>query len=106
MGDEKKSGNVFGEILGCLILILAVFAILIWFILKPKLEEAGYSFTSISEKASEIKEKVSETMHDATDKFKESKHKVKDAGEEIKDNADEKIDEAKAKDYSKTPIYE
>jgi cytoskeletal protein RodZ len=102
MADEKKSGNIFGEILGCLILIIAIFAVLIWFILKPKLEEAGYSFTSISEKATAIKEKVSETMRNTTDSFQKNKEEAKETVENVKDTADEKVNEAK----NKTPVYE
>ena len=95
MAEGKKTGNVFSEVLGCLILIIAVIAVLVWFILKPKMEEAGYSFAGISEKASNIKDKVSETVRDAADKYKDTKDKVKDKTDEAKENISEKVEEVK-----------
>jgi Sec-independent protein translocase protein TatA len=93
MGDAKKGGSSFGEILGCLILIIAILAILGWFLLKPKMEEAGYSFSGIKEKASNISEKVVKTVRNTTDNVKEIKddtvEKSSDTKEDIKDAVDE-----------------
>jgi hypothetical protein len=106
MAEEKKSGNLFGEVVGCLILVIAIIAVLFWFILKPKLEEAGYSFSGISEKASNIKETVSETFSNAADKYRDTKNKVKDKTDEAKDNIGETVDGMKKSNSSKTPVYE
>jgi len=106
MAEAKKSGNVFGEVVGCLILVIAVIVVLFWFILKPKLEEAGYSFSGISEKASNIKETVSETFSNAADKYRDTKSKVNDKTDEAKDKIDETVDGMKKNNSSKTPIFE
>ena len=106
MADAKKSGNVFGEVVGCLILVITVIVVVFWFIVKPKLEEAGYSFSGISEKASSIKESVSETLHDAADKYRDTKSKVKDKTDETKDKIDDTVDGMKKNNSSKTPLFE
>jgi hypothetical protein len=106
MADAKKSGNIFGEVVGCLILVIAVIVVLFWFILKPKLEEAGYSFSGISEKASNIKESVSETFNNAADKYRDTKSKVNDKTDEAKDKIDDTVDGIKKSNSSKTPIFE
>ncbi len=106
MAEGKKSGNVFGEVVGCLILVIAVLTVLFWFILKPKLEEAGYSFSGISEKASSLKETVSETFSNVADKYHDTKSKVNDKTDEAKDKVDETVDGMKKNNSSKTPIFE
>ncbi|MFA6103427.1 MAG: hypothetical protein WCV67_10695 [Victivallaceae bacterium] len=106
MADAKKSGNVFGEVVGCLILVIAVLVVLFWFLLKPKLEEAGYSFSGISEKASNIKESVSETFSNATDKYRDTKNKVKDKTDDAKDKIDDTVDGMKKNNSSKIPLFE
>ena len=106
MAEGKKSGNAFGEIVGCLILVITIIAVLFWFILKPKLEEAGYSFSGLSEKASNLKETVSGTFSSAADKYRDTKSKVKDKTDEAKDNLDETVDGMKKNNSSKTPIFE
>ena len=106
MADAKKSGNIFGEVVGCLILVITVIAVIFWFIVKPKLEEAGYSFSGISEKASSMKESVSETLRDAADKYRDTKSKVQDKTDEAKDKIDDTVDGMKKNNSSKTPVFE
>lgn len=86
MAEEKKGGR-FGEVLGCLILIIAVIAVLFWFLLKPKLEEAGYSFTGLSEKASDLGKGVSGALRETVDKYKDTREKAAAKAEETQDIA-------------------
>lgn len=106
MADAKKSGNIFGEVVGCLILVITAIVVIFWFIVKPKLEESGYSFSGISEKASSIKESVSETLHDAASKYQDTKSKVKDKSDETKEKIDDTVDGMKKNNSSTIPVFE
>ncbi len=106
MAETKKKGNIFGEVAGCMILVIAIVFVLFWFLLKPKLEEAGYSFSGISEKASNAKDTISATFREATDKYLDTKDKVKNSADETNTKIDDTVDEMKKNNLSSTPVFE
>ena len=60
--DSQKTGNSCGFSLGCLVIIVAVLAIIFFIFLKPALENAGYSYGDLEDKLFDLRDKTSETL--------------------------------------------
>jgi len=87
--DSKKTGNSFGFSIGCLIIIVAVAAVIFFLFLKPVLEEAGYSYDDLKEKVFDFKDKTNNALEKTDKIYQDSKEKYKD----IKDKSGEHLDD-------------
>ena len=85
--ETKKSGSC-GQTLGCLIMIAAIIAVVIYFIIKPKIDESEFSFESIGQWFSEKKD-------DWFNKAEDIKQKADDHLEEAKDGAEDALDRSR-----------
>ncbi len=83
--DSQKTGNSCGFSLGCLIIIIAVSAIVFFLFLKPVLDDAGYSYDELKEKIFSLKDKASDTLEQSDEIYQNSKEKYED----IKDKTEE-----------------
>jgi hypothetical protein len=95
MAEAKKGGSTFGEIIGCMILVIAILAIVFWFLVVPKMEEAGYSLSNIQEKATTISENVVKTVRNTSENTKDIKNDTIEKGNEAKENIKDTADEIK-----------
>ena len=89
--DSKKTGNIFGFSVGCLIIIIAVCAVIFFLFIKPALEDSGYSFDDLKEKFFDLKDQA----HDTIDRTGEAYQDGKDKYEDIKDKTGEHIEDLK-----------
>lgn len=87
---ETKNSGGCGQTLGCLIFISAIAAVLVYFIIIPKLEESGFSFGSFGESIASIKDEV----FNKVDVIKDKAGELQDKTEEIKDKASDLKDDA------------
>lgn len=93
MADEKsniteKTGNSCGFSIGCLIIVVAVAAVIFFLFIKPMLEESAYSYDNLKEDVLGLKDKASETL-DRTDKiYQDGKKKYED----VKNKGDKNLD--------------
>ena len=94
--DSKKKGNSCGFSIGCLLIIVAVGAVVFFIFIKPVLEDAGYSFADLKEKIFELKDHASDVI-DKTDEIyqngKERYKNIKEKTDEQLENLDKKTDE-------------
>jgi gas vesicle protein len=96
--DSKRTGGSCGETFGCLIILVAVAGVLFWFIIKPKLEESGYSFDDLLGRAEELKDNIVDSVNSAKDKFDDAKDKLGEASDKVKDiheTVSDKVDDVK-----------
>lgn len=89
--DSKKTGNPFGFSIGCLIIIIAVGAVIFFLFIKPALDDAGYSYDDLKDKIFDLKDQASDAINKTDEIYQDGKDKY----EEIKDKTDEKIDDLK-----------
>ena len=93
--ETKKSGGC-GQTLGCLIFISAIVAVLIYFIIIPKMEESGFSFDSFGDSITAMKDEIFSKVDVIKDKAGELQDKTdefKDKATDLKDNAAERIND-------------
>ena len=94
--DSKKTGNSCGFSIGCLLIIVAVGAVVFFIFIKPALEDAGYSFADLKEKILDFKDNATDVI-DKTDKIyqngKERYKNIKEKTDEQLENLDKKTDE-------------
>lgn len=89
--DSKKTGNPFGFSIGCLIIIIAVGAVIFFLFIKPALDDAGYSYDDLKDKIFDLKDQASDAINKTDEIYQDGKDKY----EEIKDKTGEKIDDLK-----------
>lgn len=92
--DSKKTGNPLGFSVGCLVIIIAVAAVIFFLFIKPALDEGGYSYDDLKDKILDLKDQANDTINRTDEIYQDGKEKY----EEIKDTTDEKIDDLKAID--------
>ena len=92
--DSKKTGNPVGFSIGCLIIIIAVGAVIFFLFIKPVLDDGGYSYDDLKDKILDLKDQASDTINRTDEIYQDSKEKYED----IKEKTDEKIDDLKAID--------
>ena len=102
--DSKKTGNFFGFSVGCLIIIIAVCAVIFFLFIKPALEDSGYSFDDLKEKFFDLKDQARDTIDRTGEAYQDGKDKYEDikdkTGEHIEDLKD--IDETVREELDKT----
>lgn len=89
--DSKKTGNPLGFSIGCLIIIIAVGAVIFFLFIKPALDDAGYSYDDLKDKIFDLKDQASDAINKTDEIYQDGKDKY----EEIKDKTGEKIDDLK-----------
>jgi len=94
--DSKKTGSSCGFSIGCLIIIVAIAAVIFFLFVKPALDDAGYSYDNLEEKILDIKDHASDTINKTGELYQDGKEKYED----IKDKTDEHIDDLKEVDDS------
>jgi len=94
--DSKRNGNFFGFSLGCLIIVIAVCAVIFFLFIKPVLDDSGYSFDDLREKFLDLKDQAQDTIDQTGDAYQDGKEKYED----IKDKTDEHIEDLKKVDES------
>ena len=92
--DSKKTGNPIGFSIGCLIIIIAVGAVIFFLFIKPALDDSGYSYDDLKDKILDLKDQANDTINRTDEIYQDSKDKY----EEIKEKTDEKVDDLKAID--------
>ena len=92
--DSKKTGNPLGFSIGCLIIIIAVGAVIFFLFIKPALDDSGYSYDDLRDKILDLKDQANDTINRTDEIYQDSKDKY----EEIKEKTDEKVDDLKAID--------
>ncbi|MBU8902343.1 MAG: twin-arginine translocase TatA/TatE family subunit [Victivallales bacterium] len=98
--DSKKTGNSCGFSIGCLLIIVAVGAVVFFIFIKPALEDAGYSFADLKEKIFDFKNHASDVI-DKTDKiYQNGKEKTTEQLENLDKKTDEQLDDLKELDDS------
>mgnify|MGYP001282972914 CR=1 FL=1 len=109
--SETKNSGGCGQTLGCLIFISAIVAVLVYFIIIPKLEESGFSFDSFGDSIASIKDEVFNKVEVIKDKAGEIQNKtdeIKDKAGDLKDDAAETIENTtdRIKDAAETTTGE
>ena len=89
--DSQKTGNSCGFSLGCLIIIIAILAIIFFIFLKPALEDAGYTYGDLEDKFFALKDKTSATFEKTDQLLEQGKEKY----ENIKGKTTENLDNLK-----------
>ncbi len=95
MSANEAGGSSFGKVIGYLILAAAVIGVVVWFIIRPALEERGYTRDGLEQKAEDIKEKVSDTADAAGDKIRQITSKGADAAEETGEKVEDAAENVK-----------
>lgn len=98
--DSKKTGNFFGFSLGCLIIIIAVCAVIFFLFIKPALEDSGYSYDDLKEKFLDLKDQARDAVNRTGDAYQDGKEKYEDVKEDIKAKTDKHIEDLKKVDDS------
>ncbi len=93
--DSKRTGGTCGEFVGCLIILLAVVGVLFWFIVKPKLDEAGYPIHSLFERAREFTAHLMQRTDDFKDNVETGNEQVREIRDKVETTTDEFKDEAR-----------
>ena len=91
--DSKKTGNSCGFSLGCLIIVIAVSAIVFFLFLKPLFDDAGYSYDELKEKVFALKDKVGDAFERGKDKYDDIKDGTEEHWDDLKDLDDKAQDE-------------
>ena len=89
--DSKKTGNSCGFSLGCLVIIIAIAAVIFFLFIKPKLDNAGYSYGDLKEKVLNLKNKADNALERTDKLYQDGKEKYN----AVKDKAGEHWDELK-----------
>lgn len=107
--DNKHDGGGCGQMIGCLILIAAVLAVVIYFIVRPEMEERGITLDSLKNQTLDLKDQIAEkvdatrnSIEEAGDKASDMKENVEDKIQDLKDTGErvkENIPEAPAQLY-------
>lgn len=105
--DSKKTGNSCTFSIGCLVIVLAVGAVVFFLFIKPMLEDAGYSYDDLEEKVFDLKEKAAdvidktgEVYQDGKERYKNIKDKTKEQLDNLNDKTDKQLDNLKELDDS------
>ena len=94
--DSKKTGNFFGFSIGCLIIIIAIGAVIFFLLIKPALDDAGYSYDDLKEKIFDLKDQAHDTIDKTGEIYQDGKEKYGD----MKNKTDERIDDLEKTDNS------
>jgi hypothetical protein len=94
--DSKKTGNFFGFSIGCLIIIIAVGAVIFFLFIKPALDDAGYSYDDLKAKIFDLKDQAHDTIDKTGEIYRGGKEKYGD----MNDKTGEHIDDLKKVDDS------
>jgi len=76
--DSKKTGNFFGFSIGCLIIIIAIGAVIFFLLIKPALDDAGYSYDDLKEKIFDLKDQAHDTIDKTGEIYQDGKEKYGD----------------------------
>ncbi|MFA6716846.1 MAG: hypothetical protein WCS27_15815, partial [Victivallaceae bacterium] len=72
--DSTKTGNSCGFSLGCLVIVIAVSAVVFFLFIKPALENAGYSHEDLIDKVLDLKEKAGDAISRGKEKYEDAKN--------------------------------
>jgi len=102
--DSKKTGNSCGFTVGCLIIIIAIAAVIFFIFIRPALDDGDYSYEALKEKILNLKDKASETIEKTDEIYQDGKESYEDLSDktekhiddmkEVDDNSREELDKA------------